>query len=56
MIVSHKPYKKKVILPSVPIIEKEEELYAKIYHSNQDIVDTNHTLLQIPKQELVKIF
>ncbi len=48
--------KKKVVLPTVPVIEKEKELYAEIYHPNEEIVNTNHALLQTPKQELAEIF
>ena len=55
MTVPYKLRKKKVIPPTIPIIEEEEELYAEIYHLNQDTVDTNHTLLQTPKQELTEI-
>ena len=50
-----KPYKKKVIFPAVPIIKREEKLYAKVYHPNQDTIDTNYALFQTPKQELAKI-
>ena len=52
MTVSHKPCKKKVISP---ILEEEEELYAGVNYLKQDTVDTNHTLLQTPKQELNEI-
>lgn len=55
MTVPRKPRKKKVVSPTVPIIEEEEELYGKINHPNEEIVDTNHALLQTPKQELAEI-
>ena len=55
MTVPRKPRKKKVVPPAVPIIEEEEELYAEVHHPNQDTVDTNHALLQTPKQELAEI-
>ncbi len=55
MTVPRKPRGKKVVPPAIPIIEEEEELYAKIHHPDQDIIDTNHTLLQTPKQELAEI-
>ena len=42
MTIPRKPRKKKVVFPIIPIIEKEEKLYAEVYHLNQDIVDTNH--------------
>ncbi len=56
MTVLRKPCKKKVVPPTISIIEEEEELYAKIHHPDQDIIDTNHLLLQTPKQELAEIF
>ncbi len=34
---------------AIPILEEEEELYAKIHHLDQDTIDTNHVLLQILK-------
>ena len=55
MIVLRKPCKKKVLPPSVPIIQKEEELFAKIDHFNKDTVETNHALFQTPKQESAEI-
>ena len=55
MTVPRKPRKKKVLPPSVPIVEEEEELFAKIDHLNKDTVETNHALLQTPKQELAEI-
>ena len=47
--VPQKPYKKKVLPPFVPIIEEEEELFAKINHFNKNTVETNHGLLQTLK-------
>ena len=44
MTVPRKPCKKKVVPSTVLIIEEKKELYAKVYHSNQDTVDTNHAL------------
>ena len=55
MTVPRNPCKKKVLPPFVPIIEKEEELFAEINHLNKDIIETNHALLQTPKQELAEI-
>ena len=55
MTVPPKPRKKKVVPPAVPVIEEEEELYAEIHHPKRDTVDTNHALLQTPKQELAEI-
>ncbi len=55
MTVLRKPRKKKVVPPSVPIIEEEEELYAEIHYPNEDIVNTNHAFLQTSKQELAEI-
>ena len=40
---------------AIPIIEEEKELYAEIYPSDKGIVDTNHALFQIPKEELAEI-
>lgn len=34
MTVCQKSCKKKVVFPTVPIIKKEEDLYAKIHHPN----------------------
>lgn len=45
MIVPQKPCKKKVVLPAIPIIEEEEELYAEIHQPDKNTVDTNHALL-----------
>lgn len=60
MTIPQKPRKKKVvpstISSTISIIKKEEELYINIDHLNKDIIDTNHALLQMPKQELTKIF
>ena len=56
MMVPQKPYKKKVMLSTIPINEKKEKLYAKIYYSIKNIADTNHALFQIPKEELAEIF
>lgn len=47
-----KPCKMKVVPLAISIIEKEEELYTKIYYPNKDTINTNYQLLQIPKQEL----
>ena len=55
MTVFRKYHKKKIVSSSVPIIEKEEELYAKIHHPNEDIVNTNYSLFQTPKQKLAEI-
>ncbi len=55
MTVPRKPRKKKVVPLAIPIIEEEEKLYAKIHHLDQDIIDTNHALFQIQKQELAEI-
>ena len=56
MTVPGKPRKKKVLHPSIPIIEEREELFAKINHLNKNIVEINHALFQTPKQELAEIF
>ena len=45
MTVPQKPYKKKVLPPSVSIIGEEKGLFAKIDHLNKDTVETNHALL-----------
>ncbi len=45
MTVPRKLYKKKVVPPAISIIKEKEELYAKIYHLDQDIIDTNYALL-----------
>ncbi len=55
MKVPRKPRKKKVVSLSISIIEEEEEFYAEIHHLNEDIVNTNHALLQTPKQEQAEI-
>lgn len=55
MTVPRKPYKKKNVTSCVPIIEKKE-YYADIQYSNKNVIDTNHTILQIPKEELAEIF
>lgn len=49
MTVPCKSCKKKVVLFTSPIIEKEEELYTKIYHPYQKTIDTNHTLFLTSK-------
>ena len=54
--VFQKPRKKKVVPSAIPIVEKEEELYGEIHHSNKGIADFNHLLFQILKKELVEIF
>lgn len=56
IIVPQKLYKKKVVTAVISIIEKEKELYSKIYYLNKNTIDTNHTLLQTLKQELAEIF
>ena len=56
MTISCKLRKKKVVFLAVPIIKKKEKLYAEIHHLNQNIIDINHALFQISKQELAKIF
>lgn len=52
MTVLQKPYKKKITIPIIPIVEDKEELYADINCLKRDAVDTQHVLLQIPKQEM----
>ena len=54
MTVPGKPRKKKVVPSAISIEEEEEINYADI-HQPGKVVDTNHVLLQIPKQELAKI-
>ena len=56
MTILYKPRKKKVVPLAVLIIKEKEELYAEVYHSNQDIIDTNYAFFQIPKPELAEIF
>lgn len=41
--------------PVVTIIEKEKELYIKIYYPNKDTIDSNQVVFVIPKQEFTKI-
>ena len=44
-------------MPSaIPIIKKEEKLYAEIHQSDKGIVDINYAFFQIPKEKLAKIF
>ena len=52
--VPRKSRKKKVVLSAILIEEKEEIHYADIHQPGKD-VDTNHTLLQTPKQKLAEI-
>lgn len=40
----------------IPIIEVKKEFYIEINYLNKDIIETNHALLQTPKQKLAKIF
>lgn len=40
---------------TIPIIIEEEELFGKIHHSDNNIINTYYALLQIPKQEWVEI-
>ena len=55
MTVPQKPCKKKVVPFDIPIIDEKEKLYAKIHQSDEDIVDINHALFQILKEELAEI-
>ena len=55
MTVLQKPYKKKVMPSTIPIIKEEKELYAEIHQSDKSIVHTHYALFQILEKELAKI-
>lgn len=55
MTIPRKPCKNKVVPPTIPIIKEKEKLHAEIYHLDEDIIDTNHVILQTPKQKLAEI-
>lgn len=43
MTIPYKPYKKKAMVLTVSIFKGQKKYYAKIYHPNKNVVDTNHT-------------
>ena len=56
MIVLQRLCKKKIIPSTTPIRDNKDRPYAKNENFNQNLVYTNHTLIQTLKQELAEIF
>ena len=54
MTIPQRSYKKKVIPPTTPSEDDKNRPYIRAEKSNQNLVQTNHALIQIPKQELAK--
>ena len=55
MTVPRRPRKKKVIPPTTPSEDDENRPYVRAEKSNQNLIQTNHALVQTPKQELAEI-
>lgn len=53
---SLKALQKKFMSFAIPIIKKEQKIYAAIYHLNKSIININYVLFYIFKKELAKIF
>lgn len=47
--VPWKPCKKKVISPTIPVVDNKNELYAEADYSNQNLINTNYTLFKTLK-------
>ena len=55
MTVPQRPHKKKIITLTILNKDDKNRPYARAKKSNQNLVQTNHALVHIPKQKLANI-